>query len=347
MKFEDEKRYIGNLDQLMRVKKIRMEDGKADSVQMLDVQNASGLHFYVNISRGMDIPYIDYKGENLAYISPSGIVSPTYFDDKGLGFLKSFTAGFLTTCGLKMAGAPCDYENNSYGLHGNISHIPAEEISYKIVENEENPYINIEGKMRDGIIFGDRLVLRRNIKCFYKDKKILLHDRVKNEGYKRSRHMILYHCNLGYPLLSPDTELFIPSIEVRARDKHAKKYICEWETLQESDSDFREMCYYHKLQGDDKGYSSVAVYNPHLNMGLSIKFKVTTLDYFVQWKMMGAGDYVLGLEPSNTTIDGISDAVENGSMKYLDAQEEIDYYLEFCILNGREEFDAIKLKYGR
>ncbi|WP_274595949.1 DUF4432 family protein [Robinsoniella peoriensis] len=38
------------------------------------------------------------------------------------------------------------------------------------------------------------------------------------------------------------------------------------------------------------------------------------LDHFVQWKMMGAGDYVMGLEPANATIDGIADAIENGSV---------------------------------
>ena len=59
---------------------------------------------------------------------------------------------------------------------------------------------------------------------------------------------------------------------------------------------------------------------------------------------MGAGDYVMGLEPGNSTIDGIEDAVANGSMKYLEAGESVDYHLTFHILKGREEFDKIKEK---
>ena len=154
MNYQEEKKYIGHKDQLMKVKKICMEDGKASGVEMVDVQNRSGMHFDVNISRGMDIPYLDFCGENIGFISPCGVVAPEYFDDKGLGFLKSFTAGFMTTCGLKVAGAPCEYEGTSYGLHGNLSHTPAENVSYVIDESGATPCAVIRGTVRDAIIFG-------------------------------------------------------------------------------------------------------------------------------------------------------------------------------------------------
>ena len=80
MNYQEEKKYIGHKDQLMKVKKIRMEDGKASGVEMVDVQNRSGMHFDVNISRGMDIPYLDFCGENIGFISPCGVVAPEYFD---------------------------------------------------------------------------------------------------------------------------------------------------------------------------------------------------------------------------------------------------------------------------
>lgn len=47
MNYQEEKKYIGHKDQLMKVKKIRMEDGKASGVEMVDVQNRSGMHFDV------------------------------------------------------------------------------------------------------------------------------------------------------------------------------------------------------------------------------------------------------------------------------------------------------------
>lgn len=343
MNYQNEKKYIGHRDQLIKVKRIKMQEGKANGVEMIDVQNRSGMHFDVNVSRGMDIPYLDFCGENIGFISPCGVVSPEYFDDKGLGFLKSFTAGFLTTCGLKVAGAPCEYEGTSYGLHGNLSHTPAENVSCRIEENDGTPCAVIKGTVRDAVIFGDKMSLEREIKCFYKDRKFTLHDKVTNEGYKKVRQMILYHCNIGYPILTPDSEVYIPSLEVKARNSHAEEGIENWMELQEADPDYEEMCYYHKLKPDVNNHSTVAVYNPDLELGVAIEIDLSTLDHFVQWKMMGAGDYVMGLEPGSSTIDGIEDAVKNGSMKYLEPGESREYQLTFHILKGREEYEQIKV----
>ena len=342
MNYQEEKKYIGHPDQLMRIKKIRMEDGKAAGVEMLDVQNRSGMHFDVNISRGMDIPYLDFHGENVGFISPCGVVAPEYFDDKGLGFLKSFTAGFLTTCGLKAAGAPCEYEGASYGLHGNLSHTPAENVSYFIEEDEEKPCAVIRGTVKDAVIFGDKISLDREVRCFYKERKIILRDKVRNDGYKKVRQMILYHCNIGYPILTPKSEIYIPALETKARNAHAQEGISNWMNPETADPDYEEMCYYHKLKADENNHAIAAVYNPEIETGIAIEIDLSTLDHFVQWKMMGAGDYVMGLEPANATIDGIEDAVKNGSMKYLEPGEVKEYNLTFHILHGREEFEAVK-----
>lgn len=343
--YQEEKKYIGHRDQLIRAKRVRMTEGKGDGCELIDVFNHSGMHFAVNASRGLDIPYVDFCGENIGYISPCGVAAPEYFDDRGLGFLKSFTAGFMTTCGLKMAGAPCEYEGAEYGLHGNVSHTPAEEVVCVIDENEEVPCVRIRGKVRDAVIFGDKLVLEREISCNYRERKIYIRDKVTNEGFKTARHMIIYHCNFGYPVLSPDSEIFIPSLEVKARNAHAEEGIEVWNQAQEPDEDYEEMCYYHLPKKDADGFGCAAIYNPELDMGIAVQYDTATLDRMMQWKMMGAGDYVMGLEPCNSTIDGIADAVSNGSMKYLAPGESTEHRLVFTILNGKDEFEELKKKY--
>ncbi len=343
MKFKDEKQYIGHVDQIFKVKHIKLQDGKANGVTMIQVHNSSGMNFDINMDRGMDIPYLDFKGQNIGFVSPCGIVSPQYFDDKGLGFLKSFTAGFLTTCGLKHVGNPCEYDGQSYGLHGNLSHIPVEQFSYEIVEDkEEIPYLEIKGKVTDAMIFGDKISLARAIKCYYKEKKFTISDIVTNDGFKKVRHMILYHMNIGYPILSPDSEVYIPFVEVKPRNEHSKSGIDSWNKLQLPDADYKEMCYYHTFKGDKENIATVAIYNSKLEIGIAIDIDVSTLDHFVQWKMMGKGEYVMGLEPGNVTIDGIEDAITNGSMKYLKAGESFRYYLNVKIIEGKEEFESIK-----
>lgn len=339
--YANEKKYAAHRDQLFSIQRVQMLEGKASGVQMIAVSNRSGMRFEVNASRGLDIPYLNYNGENVGFISPSGVVHPAYFDSKGLGFLKSFTAGFLTTCGLSLAGAPCTYEGKDYGLHGNISHIPAENVSCKLVQADV-PYLEIEGDMHDAIIFGDCLSLHRTIRCNYQERKITIHDKVTNEGACKARHMILYHCNIGYPLLSPQSEVYIPAVKTTPRNEHAERGLATCMSLQEPDPNYEEMCYYHTLKQDEQGRSRVAVFNPELSFGVCIAFDASTLDHFVQWKMMGVKNYVLGLEPSNATIDGIADAISNGSMKYLEPDESVEYDLTFSILDSREDFEAMK-----
>ncbi len=347
MTYNDEKKYVGHRQQLIRADRVVLQEGKAAGSSMIDVHNRSGMHFDVNTSRGLDITNLDFLGQNIGFISPTGIVAPEYFDDKGLGFLKSFTAGFLTTCGLKMTGAPCEFKGQSYGLHGNVSNTPAEEVCCVVEEASENPVVKISGKVRDAAFFGDKLVLNREITCGYKERKISIKDKVVNEGFKESKHMIVYHCNIGYPILSPECEVFIPSEKVIPRTEHAKTGIDKWMKAELPNPNYEEMCYYHTLKKDENNLTTVAIFNDELDMGIAIEYNTETLDHLVQWKMMGAGEYVMGLEPSNSTIDGIEDAVENGSMKYIQPGECIEHSLTFYILNGREEMDSIKQKFDK
>jgi len=345
MIFQDEKEFVGNIHQLFKVLKYKLMDGRAEDVKMFDIQNGSGMNFNINIDRGMDIPFLSYKGKNVGFVSPCGIVAPQYFDDQGVGFLRGFTAGFMTTGGLQYVGAPCEYGGESFGLHGRISNTPADNYSCEIKQQEDGlAYVEMNGLMNEGRIFQDQLSLRRNIKCYYQDKSIEITDKVTNEGYKTAQHMILYHCNIGYPILSPSSEVIIPSLEVIGRNEHSVSGINDWNKVQAPTPGYEEMCYYHKLKADANNRATVAIYNHECELGIAIEFDTSTLDHFVQWKMMGQSDYVMGLEPSNTTIDGIEDAINKGTMKYLEPNETVEYKLVVKIIEGKDEFEVIKHK---
>lgn len=346
MRYCEEKKYIGNRDQLLTVKRYELQEGKAKGVEVIDVQNHSGMHFQVNLSRGMDIHYLDFCGENIGFLSPCGTVAPQYFDDKEIGFLKNFTAGFMTTCGLEMIGSPCEYQGKHHGLHGNVSNIPAEEVSYTIDESQEEPSVCIRGKMREAVLFGTKLSLERQITCKYKERKIVVRDKVTNEGYEKACNMMLYHCNIGYPILTPSSELFMPTVEMKGRNPQSQADIANWQKITEPVTGYDELCYYHKLKKDADNHSAAAIYNPDLDLGICVEFEATSLDRMLQWKMLGAGEYVVGLEPANASIDGMEDAIENGSMKYLEAGESREYELTFRVLKGKEEFEQLKGRFA-
>ena len=70
--------------------------------------------------------------------------------------------------------------------------------------------------------------------------------------------------------------------------------------------------------GETLGLHGELANTPAEGLAASIRFDRRMLDHFVQWKMLGKGDYAMGLEPCNATIDGRADARANGSLKFLE-----------------------------
>lgn len=79
-------RYIGHPSQICGVREVRAVGGKADGMRLLEVKNGIGLDFTVSLDRCADIPYLYFRGNSMAYISPCGIVAPSYYDKDGVGF---------------------------------------------------------------------------------------------------------------------------------------------------------------------------------------------------------------------------------------------------------------------
>ncbi|MBR4060169.1 MAG: DUF4432 family protein [Lachnospiraceae bacterium] len=119
---------------------------------------------------------------------------------------------------------------------------------------------------------------------------------------------------MGYSLLDEDGIITIPAEEVVPRDEHAAEDIVNLMHMQKPTPGYLEKCYYHKFK-DKNGVASI--YQPKLDMELSIHFDTEELDGFVEWKMMGVRDYVLGLECGNCYPDGRKAMRESGMLKFL------------------------------
>ena len=113
--------YLGHESQIRGVEEHRLVGGKGDGMRLYEIHNGTGLHMTVSPDRNGDITRLRYKDINLSYFSPCGYVAPTYYDNVGSNWLSSFTAGFLTTCGLEAVGSPCVDEGEELPLHGTIA----------------------------------------------------------------------------------------------------------------------------------------------------------------------------------------------------------------------------------
>jgi len=80
---------------------------------------------------------------------------------------------------------------------------------------------------------------------------------------------------------------------------------------------------------DENGYAKI--YQPKLGIGLEMFFDANELDGFVEWKMMGVRDYVLGLECGNCYPDGRDVMRETGMLKFLQPGEKKTYRVKIRI----------------
>ena len=327
--------YIGHESQIRGVEELRLVGGKGDGMRLFQVRNGKGLEFTVSADRCADITRLSFKGDNYSFISPCGYVAPAYFDDQGINWLQSFTAGFVTTCGLSAVGNPCQDDGESTSLHGKVGNIPADRIYW----DEDEDSIWIKAVIREARIFDRKLKLTRTITVSKNENILTLKDCIENEGDAQSPLMVLYHMNMGYPLLSETTELYVPAESVAPRNEHSAKDLDTWDKVLTPQSGFVEQCYFHTF-GNKPGRAGI--YNSAIGKGLLMEFDTALLDHFTQWKMMGVRDYVVGLEPGNCHPDGRDVMRKQGKLKFIDPGETVTYEIKLTMVDGDEHWKAVK-----
>jgi len=328
------KDYVGNTLQTRGAEQYVLQGARGDGMHFLCVRNGLGLEAWISLDRAGDISRITFKGENMGYFSACGYVAPQYFDNKKVGFLKSFTAGFFTTCGLTAVGSPCTDDGEELPLHGTISNTPARLLSN--IETDDGAEIMLE--ISDSSIFGRKLVLKRRYFFSYSENTISLSDKITNEGESTSPFMIMYHCNMGYPLLTENSIVKIPNTKLTPRDAEAEKYLESALVMEKPQPNFQERCYYYDMKAQD-GIAKTGIFNPEIDKGVVIAYEKDTLPCFVEWKMMGKRDYVLGLEPANCTPDGRDVLRKENRLEFIKPDETITTSLQFKFKDTKTDFD--------
>lgn len=330
------KNCIGNSLQIRGAERYTLEGGKGDGMHFLYIRNGKGLEAWISLDRAGDISRLNFLGDNMGYFSPCGYVAPQYYDGVGVGFLKSFTAGFFTTCGLTAVGSPCVDNGEELPLHGTISHIPAQVIAME----ENNQGLTVKLRITDGVIFGRKLVMNRCYYFSYSENTFTVQDTVTNEGNEESPYMLMYHCNMGWPLLSENSIVRIPHSKLTPRNDHAKALVDTALQMEEPQKDYEECCYYYDVL-EKGGYARAGIYNEDIGKGLVMCYDKSTLPCFTQWKMMGKQDYVLGLEPGNCTPDGRDVLRKNGTLQFLQPEESCTTSVQFKFVANQNDFESL------
>ena len=301
-------RRIGRLEQVAGIEPFVFDDGPARGVRAFRFRTGSGLSFDVVPDRGMDLGIAEHRGTPLAWLSPNGTVAPSFHEPEGEGWLHSFPGGLLVTCGLRNVGPPGEREGEELGLHGRASNIPASRVSHDAFWDDVGCVLEVRGKIRESRVFGPNLVLRRRISARVGESRVWIEDEIENEGFEAEPLMVLYHINLGWPLLDERSRLVGPGRIGEApepRDAVARGGLESWDRFAAPTPGFGERVFYHRPAAGIDGQAEARLENPELGLSFAVRFRPEELPEFVQWTMTGEGTYVLGLEPATCRVGGL------------------------------------------
>ncbi|SEO51687.1 aldose 1-epimerase family protein [Paenibacillus sp. OV219] len=329
---------VGRIEQIGGIRKLTLADGNENGSSVISVRTGAGLAFDVMPDKGLDLSAATFSGNSVSWQSANGDVHPSYYDDKDMGWLRTASGGLLMTCGLINVGSPSSSGGKSYGLHGRAHHTPAKQVVAEGYWAGDEYEIRIAGIIEESSMFGGHLRLRREIRTRLGENRISIRDVVENAGFEACPHMLLYHFNFGFPLLTEQTELVFPKGNVRAIVEGVP--VEGYEKWTAPAAPYHERVYYHDLEHAADGRQSVTIRQPEFPIAagqsapiaLTLSWNSDTLPKLSQWKMPGAGIHVLGIEPSNCGVEGMETEKERGTLVMLEPGESREYELDLTIV---------------
>ncbi len=333
---------VGNVAQIGGIETSVLDNGPGRGNRIAWVNTGAGLRYKVVIDRGLDIVDAFQNEYSLAWLSHAGVTAPRPDANRGLEWLYSFAGGLVTTCGLTHVGGPESDEFGERGLHGRISNLPAAVES--IVQPDPRGgklAMSITAVVKESRVFGPNLELRRTISSTLGEPTVRIHDVVTNIGNTPAPHMILYHCNYGWPLVDEGTEILcrgdwasrgLDMDNAVFNDK--RNYRMCSRSLQ-SHRGGGEGCAFIDVAADGKGMCAAGLHNRRLGLALVLKYSKRQLPWLSNWQHWGPGEYVTALEPGTNPPIGQAKAREQKKLVHIAPGKSRTYDLEMTILTDK------------
>ena len=300
--FRLDSRQLANTPANWSVSQRRLRGGLSDGVDVIDVDTGR-IRFCVVPTRGMGLWRGRLDDHVLGWDSPvRGPVHPHYVrlaEPSGLGFLDG-PDELMFRCGLESSGAPDFHDDGRlrFPLHGKIANLPAHHV--EVTVDDVAGSIAVRGQVEECRFLFQKLRLTVEYTADFDGDSITWQDRVENFGGVEARMQMMYHTNIGAPLLAPGWQLVAPVARLCPRDQVAMQAGVEhWQTYPAPRADSWEQVYFLQLRGDSSGHTQVMLRNPRANLGVGLSFNLQILPWFTQWRNTQAPSdgYVTGIEP--------------------------------------------------
>lgn len=334
------------MHQLCRAERIILNHGRATGLRAVDIDAGGGLSFRILEDKALDIANLSFHGINMAFLAKPGIVNPDVLTPKDNEFLRTFQGGFLYTCGLSNVGAPVCVDGRYHPFHGRIGNTPADNVCLNEYWADDEYFIEVSGILREASLFGENLVQKRSITTKMGSWSFKITDTIENQGFSDEQLMLMYHMNIGYPMLDKGTRLYIPVLGSTKRDGSKIDNKAGWHMFEAPQPNKEEEVFYHYLRSNEKNETCVALYNDYNGFGLTIEYDLMELPCFTQWKSMRSGDYALGLEPGNCHPDGRIESLKKGESEILKPGQTVTKSLLVTFYIDKTTFLSTLKEYG-
>jgi len=355
-------RRVGSLAQVGGVQLMAYEEGHARGTRALEFRTGTGFRFVVEPDRGFDIGFAEFGGTGLCWLPSKGLAGPWYYegDLDGHAWLRVGLGGLFNTAGLVSIGTPQTVPAEQfgftqrlaapYGTHDRIAVTPASTFAHGQDWEDERCRLWARGTVRQEIAYGEHLVLERRYETEIGSSSVHIHDRVTNEGWFETPHQLLYHFNLGFPLLGDGAEVVAAhgtpqDLSFSTADAGADAVAAHWRSVTDPVAGFTHEGYIVPMVADAHGYAAVALVNRRLRpdiggLGVYLRYDARALPVYVAWRMMREGLYAIGFEPTTTPFGATRDLIAEGFPLMMAPGEHREYEMEFGMLVGAEAIDA-------
>lgn len=297
---------LGDRSQLISSRSVRLGDGPEDGVRAIDVRASGGLAALVLADRCLDLGPVWAAGWQVSWQSTTGIVHPHAFDEGN--WLRSFPGGLLTTCGLQNVGPAVLDGSIAYGQHGRASNLPARDVRHGTVVIDGIPTVEVSGEVRETDVYGADLVLHRRLRFPLGARAVEIDDEIENRGYEPAPFQLLYHVNLGWPVVAPGSRLVAPAAEILGRDDEANALAARHAEFTPPALGFPPLVYEHRLLDPAPERVVVGVANPGFDptggIAATVSYDARQLPRLWRWRMLAPGMYLTGIEPATCSVFG-------------------------------------------
>jgi hypothetical protein len=308
------------------------QDGPAAGVRALEFRTGAGLSFTVLAERAMDVGLAEIDGVPLSFMTGVGYAHPAYYSGHGSDWLQTFPGGLFVTGGLDTYGQPASDEGVEYGLHGRATALAARGLSWDADWEGDEYVLRARGRMKQVSFHGEHLQLTREITAKLGENRFTIHDVVENLAGRPEAHMMLYHFNVGFPLLDEGSRLDVEVNRTDGLDERAQRIVESARRVQGPVYGYQEEVVVHDVRPDADGWVTARMVNPSFQGGrglsMSVRYRKNELPYLWQWRNFRERAYVMGIEPGNADMRGRAYNRERGTLPILEMGEHREYTLE-------------------